>query len=98
MRSRLFVISALVAVGLLGVIGAAGATIASEASQGGRPLDATLSPENQLPQLGPPRVSVLLGEEVVRIVSSRVVEGQRSAAVGISRIEPDGDERDQVLR
>jgi hypothetical protein len=49
MRSRLFVILALVAVGLLGVIGAAGATIASEASQGGRPLDATLLPENQNP-------------------------------------------------
>jgi hypothetical protein len=39
----------LVAVGVLGVGGAAGATRATEASQGGRPLHATLLPDNQVP-------------------------------------------------
>src|SRR4029450_8010603 len=39
----------LVAVGVLGLAGAADATHASEASQGGRPLHATLLPENQVP-------------------------------------------------
>jgi hypothetical protein len=46
MRYRLFVTLVLAAVG---VVGAAGATSASEASQGGRPLHATLLPENQVP-------------------------------------------------
>jgi CHRD domain-containing protein len=49
MRTRLFAILVLVAVGVLGAIGAAGATRASEASHGGQPLHATLSPENQVP-------------------------------------------------
>src|SRR5438105_14499010 len=49
MRSRLFAILVLVATGVLGAIGAAGATLANEASNGGRPLHATLSPENQVP-------------------------------------------------
>jgi hypothetical protein len=49
MRSRLFVILALVAVGLLGAIGAAGATLVSGASHGGRPLETTLLPENSVP-------------------------------------------------
>jgi hypothetical protein len=49
MRSRLFMASALVAFGVFGVVGAAGATLGSEASHGGRPLHATLLPENQVP-------------------------------------------------
>jgi hypothetical protein len=49
MRSRLFVTLGLVAIGVLGATGGAGATRASEASQGGRPLHATLLPENQVP-------------------------------------------------
>jgi hypothetical protein len=49
MRSRLFVTLGLVAIGVFGVSGGAGATVASEASVGGRPLHATLSPENQVP-------------------------------------------------
>jgi hypothetical protein len=49
MRSRLIAILVLVGVGVLGAIGAAGATRASEASHGGRPLHATLLPENQVP-------------------------------------------------
>jgi CHRD domain len=49
MRSRLFLIFALVAIGVFGALGAAGATVASEASQGGRPLHATLLPQNQIP-------------------------------------------------
>jgi hypothetical protein len=49
MRSRLVFILVLVGVGVLGAIGAAGATRASESSHGGRPLHATLLPENQVP-------------------------------------------------
>src|SRR6266540_1117332 len=49
MRSRLLLTLVLVAVGVLGVVGEVGATRASEASQGGRPLHATLLPENQVP-------------------------------------------------
>src|SRR5947208_670872 len=49
MRSRLLVTLVLVGIGVLGAIGAAGATLASEASHGGRPLDATLLPDNQVP-------------------------------------------------
>ena len=49
MRSRLFVTLVLVGVGAFGAIGAAGATLASEGSHGGRPLRATLLPENQVP-------------------------------------------------
>jgi CHRD domain len=49
MRSRLFATSLLVALGLLGLTGPAGATRASEAAQGGRPLHATLLPQNQVP-------------------------------------------------
>ena len=49
MRTRLFLTLVLVAIGTLGPIGRAGATLASEASDGGRPLQATLLPENQVP-------------------------------------------------
>jgi hypothetical protein len=49
MRSRLFLTAAFVAIGSLGAIGPAGATLASAASHGGRPLHATLLPQNQLP-------------------------------------------------
>ena len=49
MRSRLFLASVLVALGLFGATGPAGATRASEASHGGRPLHATLLPQNQVP-------------------------------------------------
>jgi hypothetical protein len=49
MRSRLFLTSVLFAVGLLGATGPAGATLASAASHGGRPLHATLLPQNQVP-------------------------------------------------
>jgi hypothetical protein len=49
MRSRLFLVSILFAVGSLGTTGPAGATLASAASHGGRPLQATLLPENQVP-------------------------------------------------
>jgi len=49
MRSRLAFTAVLVAVGSVGVIGPAGATRASAASHGGRPLHATLLPENQIP-------------------------------------------------
>jgi hypothetical protein len=48
-RSRLFVTLVLVGMGVLGAVGAAGATLASEASNGGRPLHASLLPENQSP-------------------------------------------------
>jgi hypothetical protein len=48
-RSRLFLASVLAAVGLLGAPGPAGAALASAASHGGRPLHATLSPQNQVP-------------------------------------------------
>ena len=49
MRSRLFLTAILVAIGSLGALGPAGATLASTASHGGRPLQATLLPENQIP-------------------------------------------------
>jgi hypothetical protein len=49
MRSRLFAMSLLVGLGLLGLTGPAGATRASEAAHGGRPLHATLLPQNQVP-------------------------------------------------
>jgi hypothetical protein len=49
MRSRLLVAFALVAAGVFGVVGAASATLGSEASHGGRPLHATLLPQNQVP-------------------------------------------------
>jgi CHRD domain len=49
MRSRILVMSALVAMGVFGLIGAAGATRASESSHGGRPLNAALLPDNQVP-------------------------------------------------
>jgi hypothetical protein len=49
MRSRLFVALAIVALGVLGVVGVAGATRASESAHGGRPLQAVLLPENQVP-------------------------------------------------
>jgi hypothetical protein len=49
MRVRLFVASVVALMGVLGVVGQAGATVASEATQGGRPLHATLLPENQVP-------------------------------------------------
>jgi hypothetical protein len=49
MRLRILVTVALVALGVPGLAGAASATRASDASQGGRPLHATLLPENQVP-------------------------------------------------
>jgi hypothetical protein len=49
MRSRALVTMGLVAVGVLAMGGPASATRATEASQGGRPLHATLLPENQVP-------------------------------------------------
>jgi hypothetical protein len=49
MRSRLLLASVLFAVGSLGATGPVGATLASAASHGGRPLDATLLPGNQVP-------------------------------------------------
>ena len=49
MRSRLFVALAIVALGVLGVVGVAGATRASEAAHGGKPLQAALLPDNQVP-------------------------------------------------
>ena len=49
MRIRIFVIVALVALGVLAAVGVAGATLATEGSQGGRPLHATLLPGNQVP-------------------------------------------------
>jgi hypothetical protein len=49
MRSRLLVSLVLAGIGVFGAIGAAGATLASEAAHGGRPLHATLLPENQVP-------------------------------------------------
>jgi len=49
MRSRLFLTAVLVAIGSLGALGPAGATLASTASHGGRPLQATLLPDNQIP-------------------------------------------------
>jgi CHRD domain len=49
MRVRLFVTSALVAGCVLGVVGTASAARNDEASHGGRPLQATLLPGNQVP-------------------------------------------------
>jgi hypothetical protein len=49
MRSRLFFTAALVAIAAVGAIAPAAATLASTASHGGRPLHATLSPDNQIP-------------------------------------------------
>ena len=49
MRIRIFVIVALVALGVLAAVGVAGATLATEGSQGGRPLHATVLPGNQVP-------------------------------------------------
>jgi hypothetical protein len=49
MRSRLLATFAVVALGLFGVVGSAAAARGSEASQGGRPLHATLLPQNQVP-------------------------------------------------
>jgi hypothetical protein len=49
MRSRLFLTAALVAIGSVGAIGPAAATLAGTASHGGRPLQATLLPDNQIP-------------------------------------------------
>jgi hypothetical protein len=45
----MFVSLVVVTAGVFGVVGAAGATLASEATQGGRPLHATLLPGNQVP-------------------------------------------------
>jgi hypothetical protein len=49
MRLRLFVACVIVATGAFGVVGAAGATRSSGSAHGGRPLYATLLPENQVP-------------------------------------------------
>ena len=49
MRSRLLMTSVFVTIGILGAIGPAGATRTSTASHGGRPLQATLLPQNQVP-------------------------------------------------
>src|SRR4051794_40004331 len=49
MGMRLFVTFTLAAVGALGVVGTASAARTDEASHGGRPLHATLLPENQVP-------------------------------------------------
>ena len=49
MRVQLLVTSALVAGGALGVVATASAARTDEASQGGRPLHATLLPGNQVP-------------------------------------------------
>jgi hypothetical protein len=49
MRVPRFFMSAVVVAGALGVPAAAGATRTSEASHGGRPLHATLRPENEIP-------------------------------------------------
>jgi hypothetical protein len=49
MRSKLFVTLAVVSLAVFGVAGEAGATRIDGAAQGGRPLQATLLPENQVP-------------------------------------------------
>ena len=49
MRVKLFVTLAVVSIGVLGVAGSAGATRTDGATQGGRPLHATLLPQNQVP-------------------------------------------------
>jgi len=49
MRVRLFITSLLIIVGVLGVAGTAYATRATEATHGGKPLHATLLPQNQVP-------------------------------------------------
>src|SRR5262245_61391057 len=49
MRTRLLVACVVAMVGLLGAAGWAGATRTDAAATGGRPLHATLLPENQVP-------------------------------------------------
>ena len=49
MRVRMVLTVVLAVFGVLALAGAAGATRASEGSHGGRPLHATLLPENQVP-------------------------------------------------
>jgi hypothetical protein len=49
MRAKLFMTLAVISIGVLGVAGAAGAARTDGATQGGRPLQATLLPENQVP-------------------------------------------------
>ena len=49
MRSRLLLTAVFVTIGSFAAIGPVGATLASTASHGGRPLEATLLPENQIP-------------------------------------------------
>ena len=49
MRSRLLALPAIVLAGVLGTVSAASAARIDEASQGGRPLHATLLPQNQIP-------------------------------------------------
>jgi hypothetical protein len=49
MRLRLSVVMALLAFGFVASTGSASATLASAASQGGRPLNADLLPQNQVP-------------------------------------------------
>ena len=49
MRVKLFVTLAVISIGVLGVAGEAGAARTDGATQGGRPLQATLLPENQVP-------------------------------------------------
>ena len=49
MRLRVLVTIALVGLGVPGLAGAASAAHVDDASQGGRPLHATLLPENQVP-------------------------------------------------
>jgi len=49
MRCRLLVILALASLGVAAATGPASATLASEAAHGGRPLLATLLPQNQVP-------------------------------------------------
>jgi hypothetical protein len=49
MRARVLMMSALVTCGVLGAAGTAGATRTDASSHGGRPLHATLLPQNQVP-------------------------------------------------
>ncbi len=62
MRTRLFAILVLVAIGVLGAIGAAGATRATEASHGGQPLRATLLPESDVASNGSGSALVTLNQ------------------------------------
>jgi hypothetical protein len=62
MRTRLFAILVLVAIGVFGAIGAAGATRASEASHGGQPLHATLQPESEVASNGSGSALVTLNQ------------------------------------